>query len=175
MHGCGKMVLHHRTTTRDNSMPSTSPRAAVSGPQTQRKRPGDLTGVNSQKLVAERDDAQAQETADAEAAKAAERAEKVSTVVDYTAEGQGRGRPEVVEEAVVVHPKEMTIRVNYPIEQMTWGREVIQQPEYDDAGVCTRPPILGGLKTYDFEEGVQYRVPFDLGAHLKSLGYVYDF
>ncbi len=155
-------------------MPSTSPRATTSGPQSQRKRPGDLTGVTGQKLTAERDKAQEEALAEAAAARLEERVEKLTTVVDYTAEGQGRGRPEVVEEEVRVSPKEMTIRVNYPIEQMTWGREVIQQPEYDDAGVCVKPAILGGLKTYDFEEGQQYKVPFELGAHLKSLGYVYD-
>jgi hypothetical protein len=155
-------------------MPSTSPRAQTSGPQTQRKRPGDLTGVNSQKLAAERDEAQAAAAAEAAALKQAERAEKVSTVIDYT---QGGITPEVVEVDTPdePHPATMRIRVNYPIEQMTFGREVLQEPVFNDEGVCTRPAILGRLNVYEFEEGAQYDVPWELGMHLKRLGYVYDF
>ena len=153
-------------------MPSTSPRAAVSGPRTQAKRPGDLTGTRGQALAKERDDAQEAALAEAAAAKAGERVEKLSTVVDYTE--TTRPVAEVVE-PVAVQPKEMTIRVNYPIEDMTFGREVISPTEYDDEGRLVREAVLGGLKTYNFEEGVQYKVPFELGAHLKSLGYVYSF
>ena len=153
-------------------MPSTSPRAAVSGPRTQAKRPGDLTGTRGQKLAKERDEAQEAALAEAAAAKAGERVEKLSTVVDYTE--TPRPVAEVVE-PVAVQPKEMTIRVNYPIEDMTFGREVISPTEYDDEGRLVREAVLGGLKTYNFEEGVQYKVPFELGAHLKSLGYVYSF
>jgi hypothetical protein len=154
-------------------MPDQSPRATVSGPRTQRKRPGDLTGVNSQKLAAERD----RDKADAVQAEAdelaAERVTKLSTVVDYTQGGITQDQVIVTEP--VVHPKEMTIRVNYPIEEMTFGREVIKDPVYDERGFCTEPAVLGGLNTYDFEEGVQYKVPWDLGQHLKEKGYVYDF
>jgi hypothetical protein len=152
-------------------MPSQSPRAATSGPRTQGKRPGDLTGVRGQTLVKERDEAAEAAAQEAAEAKAGERVEKLNTVVDYTE----TSRPVVVEEEVRVNPKEMTIRVNYPIEDMTFGREVISNTEYDEDGRITKEAVLGGLKTYDFEEGVQYRVPFELGAHLKSLGYVYDF
>ena len=154
-------------------MPSTSPRAAVSGPRTQAKRPGDLTGTRGQALAKERDEAQEAALAEAAAAKAGERVEKLSTVVDYTE--TSRPVAEVVDTPVEVQPKEMTIRVNYPIEEMTFGREVISPAEYNEHGEVTKPAILGGLKQYDFEEGVQYKVPFELGAHLKSLGYCFDF
>jgi len=154
-------------------MPDQSPRAAVSGPRTQRKRPGDLTGVHSQQLAEARDKDKAQAVQDEADLAAAERVQKLNTVVDYT---QGGVRTDhVVETEPVVVPKEMTIRVNYPIEEMTFGREVISPPEYDENGLCTKQAILGGLNRYDFEEGVQYKVPWDLGEHLKQKGYVYDF
>lgn len=155
-------------------MPTTSPRARTQGPRDQAKRPGDLTGRNTQKLEAERDEAQEAE-AQARLTKASEeRVELLSTVVDYS-EGGVRTEAEVVETEPEIHPATMLIRVNYPIEQMTFGREVVAPPEYDDHGNVTKPAILGGMLTYDFKEGQQYRVPWELGAHLKSLGYVYDF
>lgn len=157
-------------------MPVTSTRAAGTGPRNQRKRPGDLTGVQGQRLAAERDEA-AEEESQARLAEAQQdRVEKLTTVVDYSETPTGRReQAEVVETPVEVHPTTMMIRVNYPIEQMTFGREVIVNAEYDDHGVCTRAAVLGGMLTYDFEEGQQYKVPWELGAHLKTLGYVYDF
>jgi hypothetical protein len=154
-------------------MPSTSPRATTSGPRSQVKRPGDLTGTRGQALAKERDEAQEAALAEAQAAKQDERVEKLNTVVDYTE--SGRPVSEVVEEEVTVNPKKMRIRVNYPIEQMTFGKEVISPTQYDEEGRVTAEAVLGGLLTYDFEEGVQYDVPFELGAHLKEKGYVYDF
>lgn len=158
-------------------MPSQSPRAATSGPRTQRKRPGDLTGVTGQGLAAERDARQADEEAAKLAAKSAERVEKIETVVDYTdpANTKHDHLPEVHEVPEEVHPLEMTIRVNYPIEDMTFGKEVLDDAVFNDDGVCIKPAVLGNLLRYDFEEGVQYRVPWELGLHLKRLGYVYDF
>jgi len=156
-------------------MPTTSPRAATSGPRDQRKRPGDLTGVRGQKLEAERDEAQEQEALTRAATKVAERVEALSTVVDYTEGGVNTARNEVVETEPEVHPQFMTIRVNYPIEQMTFGREVIAPPVIGEHGEFLQPAVLGGMLTYDFAEGKQYKVPWDLGAHLKALGYVYDF
>jgi len=157
-------------------MPSTSTRAATSGPRSQVKRPGDLTGVNSQKLAKERDEAQEAEAQARLDEAQQDRTEKLTTVVDYSEAPTGRREAaEVVESPVEVHPQTMLIRVNYPIEQMTFGREVVSPPVYDDNGVIVQPAVLGGMLTYDFEEGQQYRVPWELGAHLKSLGYVYDF
>ena len=153
-------------------MPSTSPRAAVSGPRTQTKRPGDLTGTRGQKLTQERDEAQEAALAEAAAAKAGERVEKLSTVVDYTE--TSRPAAEAIEVPVEVHEPFMTIRVNYPIEEMTFGKEVITPAEYNEHGEVTKPAVLGGLLSYNFEEGVQYKVPRELGAHLKEKGYVYD-
>lgn len=156
-------------------MPSQSPRAATTGPRDQRKRPGDLTGVNSQKLAAERDEAQEAALAQVTATKTAERAEKISTVVDYT---HGGIKPDViqVETPSEPMPETMFIRVNYPIEDMTFGKEVVKEAVFDETtGLMIEPPVLGNLQRYDFEEGQQYEVPAELGLHLKRLGYVYDF
>lgn len=153
-------------------MPAQSPREVGTGPRNQRKRPGDLTGVQGQQLAAERDARQAEAVEAAEAAKVADRAEKVSSVVDYT-------QPAAVVQEVDVPaeplPETMKIRVNYPIEDMTFGREVIAPPKFDEEGRMTDAPILGGLNTYNFEEGREYIVSRDLGEHLTRLGYVYGF
>jgi hypothetical protein len=157
-------------------MPQQAPRAATQGPRNQRKRPGDLTGVNTQQLEAQRDE-EAREEAEARAQAAQEDyTAKVTTVVDVSESPNGRRESApVVETDQVVHPKTMLIRVNYPIESMTFGREVVSQPEYDENGNVVKAAVLGGMQTYDFEEGQQYRVPWELGAHLKEKGYVYDF
>lgn len=156
-------------------MPTASPREVGTGPRNQRKRPGDLTGVNGQRLAQERDERQAEEAAALAAAKVEDRQEALNTVVDYT---QGARPVAVVEEVdtpLEPQPTSVRIRVNYPIEDMTFGREVVSPAEYDEEGRLTRPPVLGGLNTYNFEEGVQYDVSPELAGHLKSLGYVYDF
>lgn len=157
-------------------MPSQATRTSTSGPQTQRKRPGDLTGVNGQRLAAERDANEEAERARLAAEKQDERAVKVSTVVDLTEEGRGL-REEVEEIAVAAepHPETMIIRVNYPIENMTFGKQVLKEAVFDEEGRMTEPPVLGNLIRYDFEEGQQYRVPWAVGMHLKGLGYVYEF
>ena len=156
-------------------MPSESPRAATTGPRNQRKRPGDLTGVQGQKLAAERDEAQEAALAEAAAARTEKRAEALTTVVDYTQGGIKDDAVQVVDVPEEPAPLFETIRVNYPIEEMTFGREVISPAEYDDHGNVVKPAVLGGLNRYDFEEGKQYRVPHELAAHLRGLGYVYDF
>lgn len=155
-------------------MPTASPREVGTGPRNQRKRPGDLTGVQGQKLAAERDAAQEEALAAAQEAKEADRAEKLSSVVDYSHGGRVR-EVEAVDTPSEPKPETMRIRVNYPIEDMTFGREVVSPPELDEHGNVIKPAVLGGLNTYNFEEGREYIVSFELGAHLKSLGYVYDF
>ena len=157
-------------------MAATSTRAQTSGPRSQVKRPGDLTGVNGQKLAKERDEREAEEAQARLDDAQQDRTEKLTTVVDVSETPNGRREAaEVVESEVEVHPATMLIRVNYPIEQMTFGREVVSQPVYGEHGEILQPAVLGGMMTYDFEEGQQYRVEWELGMHLKSLGYVYDF
>lgn len=155
-------------------MPDQSPRARTQGPRDQRKRPGDLTGVRGQQLAATRDNDRADQLAAATTLAAEERVEKLHTVVDYTEHGILE-EDVPVSEPVEAHPEFMVIRVNFPIEEMTFGREVLSHAEFDGNGNMTKAPVLGRLNTYAFEEGVQYKVPWELGMHLKRLGYVYDF
>jgi hypothetical protein len=151
-------------------------------PATQRnqgKRPGDLTGVRGQQLAAE---AKRQKVTSAQQIAddlEADRLAKAALEVDYSTEARTKAREAaaagVVEEGdVEVRPKTKRIRVNWPVDQMTFGREVISPEEYDEAGVVTKPAILGGLRTYDFEEGRWYTVDWDVYQHLAFLGYVYE-
>lgn len=156
-------------------MPTASPREVGTGPRNQRKRPGDLTGVNGQKLAAERDEAQAEAAAAAAAAKVEDRTTALNTVVDYTQGGRPPAEVQEFDTPIEPLPSIVRIRVNYPIEDMTFGREVIQPAEYDEEGRLTKAPVLGGLNTFNFEEGVQYDVSPELAGHLRGLGYVYDF
>lgn len=58
---------------------------------------------------------------------------------------------------------------------MTYGKEIIDKGEWDDAQhAYTRPPQTGALKRYDFIEGQPYLVDEGLYLHLKGLGYLYE-
>ena len=155
-------------------MPETSPRARAQGPRDQRKRPGDLTGVRGQQLATKRDEEKADALAAAAAVAAQERETRRHTVVDYTKGGVVEDDDVDYSIPVEAHPDHMTIRVNYPIEEMTFGKQVLEDAVFEN-GVCVKPAVLGRLNTYEFEEGVEYIVPWELGLHLKRLGYVYDF
>lgn len=67
------------------------------------------------------------------------------------------------------------VRVSYPIEQMTFGKEVVDPGEFDESGLCTRLPVLGPLKMYTFKEGVEYRMTPEMAGHLRAQGYLYSF
>lgn len=147
-------------------------------PRTQRKRPGDMTGVRGQQLAAQAALEKAEQAAQTEAGLESQRVAKLATEVDYTSEGRTKARLAAASdvEEVEVEVRELTrrIRVNYPIDEMTFGREVISQPEYDENGVMTQAPVLGGLRSYTFEEGRWYTVDSDLADHLAFLGYIYE-
>lgn len=158
----------------------TNPRQA--SPRTQRKRPGDMTGTQSQRLAAaaaKAKEAEAQEEAENIAA---ERAEKLATTVsfvtpanDVVTDDDTTGAVEEDEE-VEVRAKTEFIRVNFPIDDMTYGREVINPGDWDHKEQrWNRAPVLGNLNVYSFEEGVRYEVSKDMANHLRALGYVYEF
>lgn len=175
MPGCDKMVRNHSDNKQGVSMPTASPREVGTGPRNQRKRPGDLTGVNGQRLAQERDEKQAEEAAALAAAKVEDRTTALNTVVDYTQGGRQAPQVEEVDVPVEPRPTSVRIRVNYPIENMTFGKEVISPAEFDENGNVVKAAVLGGLNTYDFDEGVQYDVTPELAGHLRGLGYVYEF
>lgn len=147
--------------------------------RTQGKRPGDLTGLRGQQLAKNRDAAQAEEKAQIRDAIEAERQAKAATEVDYTAEAREKARLAsqkgvVAEGDFEVKPKTKRIRVNFPIEQMTFGRDIISEAEYDENGNVIKPAVVGGLRTYDFEPGRWYTVDHELYEHLLFLEYIYE-
>lgn len=147
--------------------------------RTQGKRPGDLTGVRGQQLAAKAAREKAQSATELQEALEAERLAKRAQDVDYSTEAREAARKAaaagVVEETEVeVRPKTRRIRVNYEINDMTFGREVIKPAELDDQGRVVSEAILGSLRLMSFEEGVWYTVDTDVADHLTFLGYVYD-
>lgn len=144
-----------------------------------RKSPRDLTGIRGQQLAAEAAADKAEAVKQVEEAREAERSAKLATVVDYTSAPETRGTQpndvtEVEETVVEVAPKTKRIRILDDLPDMTYGREVISDAEYDERGNLTRYPVLGGLRTYNFEAGRTYDVPADIAGHLAALGYTYD-
>jgi hypothetical protein len=158
-----------------NDMPVGTQGARNSSPRTQAKRPGDLTGIRNQQLAKEAAAQKAEAASQVETALAEEKAKKLNTVVDYTGQ-QTTPKPDVVEEDVEVEakPKFERIRVNYPLPDMTFGKEILDEGEQDEHGNWTRLPQLGGLRTYNFEEGVWYDVPTDVADHLRRIGYLWE-
>lgn len=159
-----------------NDMPgplATPGAARNASPRTQGKRPGDLTGVRGQQLTKETAAQKAEAANQVQVSLAEQKASKLNSVVDYT--GQQTPKAAVVEEAEIeVQPKFKRIRVNYPIEDMTFGKEVLDEGEQDERGNWTRLPTLGSLRSYTFEEGVYYDVPADVAGHLAFLGYIWE-
>jgi hypothetical protein len=132
----------------------------------QQKAPTDLTGRRGVQLAKEE-----QERKDREAELAAKDPGRKNVGLDdkgihpETGRHGGGDDPEATEH----------VRVSYPIEQMTFGKEVIDAGEFDDAGLCTRLPVLGPLKMYSFEEGREYRMTPEMAGHLRQQGYLYTF
>ena len=105
----------------------------------QGKAPTDLTGRRGAQLAKEQAEKQAAEQAELVA-----REPRKETVLDdkgihpETGRHGGGDDPGATER----------VRVSYPIEQMTFGKEVVDPGEFDETGLCTRLPVLGVLKTY---------------------------
>jgi hypothetical protein len=134
-----------------------------------RKRAADYTGKLTEKLQEDRK-AEIVEASQRIAMVNAELKEEKNSVVDYT------GEPEVreveVREVEVATPYRM-IRVNADINQMTFGRSVIDPGDYDNPDFSQRrPAVMGPMKYYDFEEGRLYRVTKDIAEHLQNIGYI---
>jgi hypothetical protein len=148
--------------------------------RTQRKRPGDLTGVRGQQLAAQA--AREKEETKTQVARALddETREKRRTEVDYST-GVGSltrvtshneaGELEV--EDIEVEVPTRRIRVMAAIDDMTFGRQVVSPGIYDERGTMLKAPELGSLNTHSFEEGRWYTVDAELADHLEFLGYTY--
>jgi hypothetical protein len=156
--------------------------------RTQRKRPGDLTGVRGQQLATEAAREHEESKRQVQDALVSDREVKLNTDVDYSTqlrpvvkrpvervvEVDGEATTEVVVEEVELELPKRRIRVNYPIEDQTFGREVVFAGELNEFGGYIRPPILGGLRNFTFEEGRWYTVDADHADHLANLGYIYE-
>lgn len=144
--------------------------------RTQGKRPGDLTGLRNQQLAKEAAATKAEKQAEVKEALEAQRIAKLTTEVDYTSDALAEAAKgsDVVEGEVEVKAKTRRIRVIDDIHDMTFGREVLQKPEYDEHGNVTKPARIGSLRHMSFETGPWYTVDADLADHLEYLGYVYS-
>lgn len=179
-------------------------------PRTQRKRPGDLTGLRKQEQDEAREAEAGAKVVAAALEAAEEQARNLDEIVDYTAddgddedeaqdltpveavaldnavyadeedlwEGTDTPLPEprqsAVQSAVDVQKRKVVIRVNSKIEDMVFGREVLDEGVTDwDHPENNRQPRLGNLRFYNFEEGRRYKVPVDLALHLEEKKYLY--
>lgn len=184
-------------------------------PRTQKKRPGDLTGMRKQAQDTQRDEETGAKAAEAALQAAEDQARNLDEVIDYTADDgdqdaeaqdltpQGLGfsvslpveessyvatdeedlwsaelipepRINSVQAAVDVQKRKVIIRVNSKIEDMVFGREVLDEGVFDrEHPENNREPLLGNLRFYNFDEGHKYKVPIDLALHLEEKGYLY--
>ena len=143
------------------------------------KRPGDLTGLRGQQLAKQAAALKAETAAQNQDSLEAQRLAKLTEEVDYSSEARAREREaaasNVVEEGEIeVRPKTERIRVLDDVKDMTFGKEIISHAEYDENGLETKPAVVGGLRTLNFETGVWYTVDADVAGHLRYLGYVMD-
>lgn len=126
---------------------------------TTRKRPADLTGIRKQELEKEH----AEELAESNKRMALVNAQKVVELDQVHEFGETR-----------VNEPTTTIRVNYPIEDMTFGREVFLPGDADHPqGPDATDPYVGALRNWTFEEGQRYTVPTELAEHLDAKGYLW--
>lgn len=107
-----------------------------------------------------------------------------SEVIDMTDEGRkAQAKIEALQAQPVgpveVKPQVHRVRVLADIEDMVFGREVIDPGNYADPDFVPgttdlRMPTLGALRFYNFLEGREYIVDHDMYLHLKSLDYIWD-
>jgi hypothetical protein len=67
------------------------------------------------------------------------------------------------------------VRISFPLDETTFGRVVVDPGQFNDLGEMTRPPVLGSLKTFTFQEGREYWLEPEHAEHLRRLGYLYSF
>ena len=134
-------------------------------------RPGDATALKKEQLEAERDARLAEEALanQTEAERAA--FEAANNVIDYS--GSDTPLPEIVESEVERNEPYRTILIKHPIDQMTFGREIIKRTARDEKGNEFEIEEPGNIRYFSFTEGRRYRVPRALADHLDERGFVY--
>lgn len=134
-------------------------------PRTQRKRPADHTGVQMQRQAKENSESIKERAKELGMIQAQIDDERTNDVVDLTAPQEPAPVAEV--KPIEVTRPDRTIRVVADIEEMTFGRQVILGIPGETVDRA------GSLQTYSFEEGRQYKVPWDVAERLEQLGYLY--
>lgn len=115
-----------------------------------RKRAGDMTGLETERLQKEHQEELKKRAAEISMMQEIE-AEENETPIDYSA-GPLTRAPEIEEEEIALTPATQTIIPNTTLESVTYG-----------AG-----------KHYSFEEGRKYTVPRELAEHLRSKGLLWN-
>ena len=135
-----------------------------------RKRAADYTGQQTTKLQEERK-AEVIEASQRVALVNAQQKAAKEEIIDYTDSNEPLPVVEI-RQAEVNTPFRM-IRVNQDIDQMTYGRKVIDSGDYDNPDLSLRrPAIMGPVNMYSFAEGQLYRVPKEVAEHLNDRGYI---
>lgn len=135
--------------------------------------PADATAMKKQALEAEHAERQAEENREAAAAAAAEQHEREHGVTDYF-ENAGVPLPEPEKTKAEDLLPYRDVRIKATLDQVAYGRKIIEEPEYDEkTGAVTKPAVLGGIRFFDFEEGRQYRLPREFAEYLDAKGYVF--
>jgi hypothetical protein len=138
------------------------------------RHPADLTGREDDRLRRENADAIEQAGATMALAGGTAARKTSKTVTDYTDAARPKVSPVPVA-PISTEPREYVVRLVASIENMTFGKDVVDPGEYDEQlRTYTRAPQVGALKHYDFTEGRLYKVDEPLYLHLKELGYLYD-
>lgn len=139
-------------------------------PAAARKRAADYTGKLQAQLQEDRK-AELQEAATRIAMVTAAAETAKDDIVDLT--DSNEPIPEAVIQEVKVNSPYRMIRTNQDLDQVTFGRKVIDPGDYDNPDhSLRRPAIMGPMQYYNFKEGQATRVPADLAEHLDSLGYL---
>ena len=133
------------------------------------KNPGDLTGREGAQLAREQQEKQAREAAELAAKDPGRKDAALDDQGIHPVTGRHAGGDDDLESCTE------RVRVSYPIEEMTFGRVVVDPGQFDEHGAMTRPPVLGPLRTFSFREGVEYMLDPQMAAHLRAQGYLYSF
>jgi len=160
---------------------SVSGRAAnPNSPNRMRKKsPLDYTGKRMQDLAEANSTELAQREKEIGLANAAAAHRKATNEVDMTRASRVKVAAEELDEVelktVEVRPKIIHgVRVNSPIQDMTFGRFVFQPGDPDHPlGAEAEEPYVGPLQTMSFEEGVPYAMDVDLYDYLDAKGYIW--
>lgn len=138
---------------------------ANSSPRTQRKGAADFTGRQTE-LLNEAKKVEKAEASSRVAMATAAAAEAKNTIIDLS--DPENPVAEVQVRQVEVNSPKRIIRTNTTLNQVTFGRKVIDPGDIESG----RPPIMGPMVMYDFQEGQPYKVSKELAEHLNERGYL---